>query len=565
LSSLFHFMRRISFYLLLLIAHSSITWAQEPGTKQPRPNIITILVDDMGFSDISCYGSEIPTPNLDALAAGGLRYKHCYNNARCCPTRASLLTGLYPHQIGIGHMAGGRQDENAFPGYAGRLTQRGTTAAEVLKQAGYWTCMVGKWHAGATPESLPAGRGFERSLNPIAGGFYFPDGKKADKILLNGEWVPGKGGQLPDQWYSSDLWTQFSLKFTQEAKDKSKPFYLYLAYNAPHFPLQAEAADIAAFRGKYKEGWDKLRTARHQRQKEMGLISDGWELPARPESIRAWDSLSEKEKDRFDHLMATYAACVSRMDRAVGNLIAGLKAQGQYENTLIFFLSDNGGCAETGPEGKTQGDPTQPRSNWNCGESWAFLQNTPFRRYKHDTHEGGIATPLIVHWPAGIQAKGDWRDEPVHLIDIVATAEAAAGVSHPTVYSGSPVLPLEGLDLRPSFEHPHFPPALERPLCFEHEGNAAIIQGRDKLVRHGQDGPWELYDLSLDRTEQHDLAAAEPEKAKKLLTTWQAWAQRTYVLPQPAIGKHQEGGDDEAMSEKNEARNKSDKKRRKKK
>ena len=497
-----------------------------------KPNIITILVDDMGFSDIGCYGGEIPTPNLDALAGGGLRYKQFYNNARCCPTRASLLTGVFPHQAGVGHMAG-RGTE--FPGYRGHLDERAMTLAQALQPNSYFTAMVGKWHVGNEPGSKPWERGFERSLSAVAGGFYFPSAAKAD-LFLNGEPAVSDGRQLPAQWYSSDLWTDFSLRFIDEAKAAKKPFYLYLAHNAPHFPLQAPAEDIAKFRGRYKAGWDRLREDRYAKQKFIGLIDSAWPLTPRPSQIQAWDSLSAEKQDSFDHLMAVYAACVSRMDMAVGDLVTGLKERGQFDNTLIFFMSDNGGNAESGPEGRMPGVPSDAASGWFCGESWAFLQNTPFRLYKHYMHEGGIASPLIVHWPAGIKAKGEWRNDPAQLIDVVATIADLTGTTFPIEFKGKPVLPLEGKSLAPTFTGAPIAGS-PRTLYWEHEGNASVREGDTKLVRKDATGAWELYDLTLDRTEQNNLAEQQPEKVKALSELWETWAKRALVFPQPESAK----------------------------
>jgi arylsulfatase len=515
-------MRNYSIISLVLLTIAATSQATE------RPNIITILVDDMGFSDIGCYGGEIPTPNLDALAAGGLRYKQFYNNARCCPTRASLLTGLHPHQAGIGHMAG-RTTE--FPGYRGHLDERAMTAAQALQPNGYFTAMVGKWHVGHEPGTNPWERGFERSLSAVAGGFYFHDDAKA-KLYLNGQLVSSDGTALPTKWYSTDLWTQYSLRFIDEARAANKPFYLYLAHNAPHFPLQAPAEDIAKFRGRYKAGWDKLGADRHARQKAIGLIDSEWAVTPRPAHILAWDSLSAEQQDKMDHLMAVYAATISRMDTAIGDLVAGLKERGQLDNTLIFFMSDNGGNAESGPDGRMPGDPTRATSDWFCGESWAFLQNTPFRLYKHYTHEGGIASPLIVHWPAGISAKNEWRNDPAQLIDIVATIADVSGVTFPTVLKGNPVLPLEGKSIAPTFAGQPIADS-SRSLFWEHEGNAAVREGDLKLVRKDKTGPWELYDLKADRTEQNNLAAQRPDQVKALSAKWESWAQRALVLPQP--------------------------------
>lgn len=501
-----------------------------------QPNIVVILVDDMGFSDLGCYGSEIPTPNLDALGANGLKFTQFYNTGRCCPTRASLLTGLYPHQAGVGHMT----DDKGAPGYQGRLNDRCLTIAEVLRPAGYFTALSGKWHVGQNLGVVPWERGFDRSLNAAAGGFYYPDSPKA-KLFLNGEPLKNDDPRLPKDWYSTDLWTTFGLTFIDEALAAKKPFYLHLCFNAPHFPLQAPAADIAKFRGTYKAGWGATRDARYAKQLKLGLIDTAWAKSPRPDVVDLWKSVSAEEQDRFDHLMATYAAVVHRMDKAVGDLVEGLRQRGVLDNTLILFMSDNGGNAEAGPKGKTAGDPSTAQSDWFCGMSWAFVENTPFRLFKHFNHEGGVATPLIAHWPAGIAAKGEWRTQPGHLIDIMATCADVGGATYPAEFSGKPILPMEGTSLVPAFANK----PLERDaLYWEHEGNAAVRVGDLKLVRRGRAGAWELYDLKADRTELHDLAAAQPDKAKELAARWDAWAARAQVKPYPdeGAGKKAKGG-----------------------
>lgn len=506
-----------------------------------KPNIVVILVDDMGFADLGCYGSEIPTPNLDALAKNGLRFTQFYNTGRCCPTRASLLTGLYSHQAGIGHMT----DDKGVPGYRGRLNDSCVTIAEVLRPAGYFTAMTGKWHVGQNLGVTPWGRGFDRSLNAAAGGFYFGGGDKAKaKLFLNSEAIANDDPRLPKDWYSTDLWTAFGLRFIDEALAAKKPFYLHLCHNAPHFPLQAPAEAIAKFRGKYKEGWGALRDARIARQKELGIIDAAWEKAPRPPAIKLWKDHTPEEQDRFDHLMAVYAATVHRMDQAIGDLVNGIKQRGVLENTLILFMSDNGGNAESGPNGRTDGDPTKAASNWFCGESWAFLQNAPFRKYKHYNHEGGIASPLIAHWPAGMKTMRQGDEEtgrlvhaPAHLIDIMATCVDASGANYPKEHNGRAIMPMEGVSLKPLLVSESESLPVSRSLFWEHEGNAAVRHGDLKLVRTGRNGPWELYDLKTDRTEQHDLAAAQPEKVKELAAEWQKWAERAYVLPYPGEGK----------------------------
>ena len=357
----------------------------------------------MGFSDLGCYGSEIPTPNIDRLAAGGVRFTQMYNTARCSPSRACLLTGLYPHQAGMGYL-----DDMVIPnsrGTQGRLNDESATIAEVLRPAGYFTAMTGKWHLGQPHGTPPWERGFERSFNSPAGGIYFPRQKNRPnaKFYLDGRELSTSGPELGDSWYSTDLWTQYAMRFIDEAREQKKPFFLYLAHNAPHFPLMAPEEDIQRFRGKFMQGWDKLRQARYERQLASGLIDAKWKMSERPPDVTAWDSLDAREKDRYDHMFAIYAAALARVDRNVGKLADHLKESGILDNTLILFVSDNGGNAESGPQGRYEGEhPGSPDSAVFIGMNWATLSNTPFRRYKHFTHEGGVATPLIAHWPAGI-------------------------------------------------------------------------------------------------------------------------------------------------------------------
>jgi arylsulfatase len=516
-------MKSLRYFLL-----SALLLASASQRAEAKPNIVVILVDDMGWADLGCYGGEIPTPNLDTLAKGGLKFTQFYNTGRCCPTRASLLTGLYPHQAGVGHMT----DNKGVPGYQGHLNDSCVTIAEVLKPAGYFTAMAGKWHVGQNLGVTPWGRGFDRSLNAAAGGFYLPESGKA-KLFLNGEDIANDDARLPKGWYSTDLWTTFGLKFIDEALAEKKPFYLHLCHNAPHFPLQAPAEEIAKFRGKYRAGWGAIRDARYARQLELGIIDKSWAKAPRPKEVLAWKDVSAEEQDRYDHLMATYAAVVHRMDKAVGDLVAGLKQRGVLDNTLILFMSDNGGNAESGPKGKTNGDPTKAHSDWFCGMSWAFVENTPFRLYKHYNHEGGIATPLIAHWPAGIPAKGEIRTQPAHLIDIMSTCADVGGATYPKEFKGRPITPMEGRSLVGAFAGR---PIERDALYWEHEGNAAVRVGDMKLVRNGRNGAWELYDLKADRTELHNLAAAQPDKAKELAAKWEAWAVRAHVKPYPDGG-----------------------------
>jgi arylsulfatase len=500
----------------------------------PRPNIVVMLVDDMGFSDIGCYGSEIPTPNLDKLAAGGLRFTQFYNTARCCPTRASLLTGLYSHQAGVGHMTEDRGED----GYRGDLNHRCVTIAEVLRTAGYRTAMTGKWHVTkhvnpaneAQKFNWPLQRGFEHYFGIIQGGAdYF---RPSPLTCENQRVQPGDG------FYTTDAFVDNAIRFVDQG-DAAKPFFLYIAFNAPHFPLMAPQDEIAKFRGKYKIGWDRLRAERHARQIELGVVDRAWALSPRPPAVAAWDQLAPAEQDRFDHIMAIYAAVVAHMDRAVGRFAAALGQRKLLDNTLILFLSDNGANAESGPNGRLEGKlPGATQSVVFEGQSWATLSNTPLRRYKHYNHEGGIATPLIVHWPQRVTTPGELRKQPGHVVDIMATCVDVAGAKYPAEFRGQPIQPMEGKSLLPALEDK---PIRRDAIYWEHEGNAAIRAGDWKLVRLGRGGPWELYDLKTDRTELHDLAGAKPELARELAAKWDAWARRAHVKPYPNDGAKKAG------------------------
>lgn len=520
-------MKNISLLASALLATFTPLFAQSE-----KPNIVVLLVDDMGWSDLGCYGSELKTPNIDQLAKDGLRFTQFYNGARCCPTRASLLTGLYAHQAGVGHMTDERKDESGqvYPGYSGRLNDTSVTIAEVLGEAGYLTAMTGKWHVGQNFGVKPDERGFQRTLTAAAGGFFFPEAKNA-RLFYNGKDIGSNGEPLPKDWYSSDLWTTFGLKFIDEAIAAKKPFFLYTGHNAPHFPLQAPAEDIARWRGKFKGGWDKLRQERYQRQIAAGLIDKNWPLSPRPEGVPAWDSLTAEQQDRYDHLMAVYAAVLERMDRAVGDLVNGLKQRGQLDNTLLLFLSDNGGNAEAGVQGRSDGKNLgDANSTVFIGQCWATLNNTPFTRYKHYTDEGGISTPFIAHWPKGIAAdqRGALEKQPGHIIDILATCVDVAGATYPQTFKGKTITPRAGISLQPAFKHEKL--ARNQPLFWEHEGNRAVRYGDLKLVAL-ENQPWRLYDLTADRSEQNDLASSRPEIVKSLSEKWQSWAAASDVLP----------------------------------
>lgn len=489
-----------------------------------KPNIILMMADDMGFSDLGCYGSEIPTPNLDRLAKGGVRFTQFYNAARCCPTRASLLTGLHPHQAGIGHMV----NDRGIPSYQGYLNDRCVTIGEALREGGYTTLMTGKWHVGEQKPHWPKDRGFDRYFGLVSGSsnFYRVTAERPlvdeDKVLRPKD----------DSFYLTDLFTDHALKFLDENGRGPKPFFLYTAFTSPHWPLHAPPEDVARHRGKYKIGWDELRRRRHARMIEMGIVDKRWPMTERDADVPAWDSV--KDKDNQDLLMSVYAAQIDRMDQNIGRILAKVKELGQESNTLILFLADNGGCAEVVDRGKPGVPAGGPDSFLSYGPPWANASNTPFRLYKHWVHEGGIATPLIAYWPDKIKQGGKLTHQPGHLPDIMATCLDVSGTPYPATYKGRPVTPLEGRSLLPVLEgkrragHPH--------ICWEHEGNRAIRQGKWKLVAQFRK-PWELYDLEADRTEMRNLAEKNPAKVKELSGLWDAWAQRCGVVPFDSLGK----------------------------
>ena len=518
--------RLISSTLALLF----LSLAALPAPAAERPNIIVMMVDDMGFSDFGCYGSEIRTPNIDALAAGGLRFTQFYNTGRCCPTRASLLTGLYPHQAGVGHMT----NDRGHDGYRGDLNRRCVTIAEVLGSAGYGTYMVGKWHvtknmtarSDEDKHNWPRQRGFDRYFGTItgAGSFFTPKTLTRDNTPVT---------KFPKGFFYSDAINDTAGEFITEhvKRTPDKPFFCYVAHTAPHWPLHAKPQDIERYVGKYSKGWDVVRAERHKRQIKMGLVKSQWKITARDSKAKAWDELDAKRQENMDRRMAIYAAQIDTVDQGVGRLVETLKKLGQFDNTLILLLADNGGCAEGGIWGfdrNKTGKLGSDESFSSYGLSWANASNTPFREYKHWVHEGGISTPLIAHWPAKIKDAGKLRHQPGHLIDIMATCVDVSGAKYPTKYKGHKIKPREGKSLLPAFENK---PIDREAIYWEHEGNRAVRVGQWKLVAKGARGPWELYDLEADRTETNNLAEKEPRRTRRMAKLWQLWAERANVLP----------------------------------
>jgi len=504
--------------------------ARAQSRDAERPNIVLIMADDMGFSDIGCYGGEVHTPNLDGLAEGGLRFTQFYNGARCCPTRASLTTGLYAHQAGIGHMVG----DKGYPAYQGYLNDRCVTIAEALKPAGYRTLMSGKWHVGEARPHWPTDRGFDRYFGLISGGANYFDPTKAkakgvrrQMALDDQPYEPPKEG-----FYMTDAFSDHAVKFIDQYGRDEKPFFLYLPYTAPHWPLHAWPEDIAKYKGKYLKGWDQLREQRRRRMVKMGIIRDTWKLT--PRDTQTWPWADEKDKELMDLKMAVYAAQIERMDYGIGRVLKKIKEIGAEKNTLVMFLADNGGCAEGGPKGfdnrKNGLPPGGVDSYMSYGLSWANAGNTPFRRYKHWVHEGGIATPFIAYWPAVIEKGGALTREVGHIIDVMATCLDAAGAEYPKTHKGKELTPLEGKSLLPIFRDGRR--RGHEAIFWEHEGNRAVRQGKWKLVSaHG--GPWELYDLEADRTELNNLAGKHSKKVATLKSLYDAWAKRCGVQAWP--------------------------------
>lgn len=570
-------MNLISKYLFVVTLVFLCSCSPEEKSNSPRtlvkdgpPNIVLIMGDDMGWSDIGCYGGEINTPRLDALAANGLRFTQFYNTARCCPTRASLLTGLYPQQAGIGHMV----NDRGTPAFKGDLSYNAVTIAEALKDAGYSTYLSGKWHV--TPyvvddpdkHNWPLQRGFDKFFGMVSGAGSLYDPRS---LTLQNEYVAPREG-----FYSTTDFTDHAIDCIQQHVGEN-PFFLYVSYQAAHWPMHAPAEAIAKYKGKYDSGWDVVRSNRYKKLKEMGLCDTDWELTPRDSFVDPW---SEQIPDRDWEIanMETYAAMTTLMDEGIGRIVDKLEEEGKLDNTIIFYLQDNGACAEElewvdeqphpdsleamkpgelqwrmiptiTRDGKPvtiqkDGWPGGPESYTAYGLNWANASNTPFREYKHWVHEGGISTPLIAHWPDGIQAKGELRTEPTHLIDIMSTCVDIGGGSYPETYNQNKIQPMEGKSLLPAFNNE----SLDRKAIYwEHEGNRAVRMGKWKLISKSrkQDSyvwdktdvleldNWELFDMEKDRTEMNDLASTNPDLVKEMADMWLIWGKRTGIIPRP--------------------------------
>ncbi len=521
----------------------------ESSDAPKRPNIVVVMVDDMGFSDIGCYGGEAQTPTIDALAKNGLRFTQFYNAARCCPTRASLLTGLYPHKTGMGFMTA---RDFKKPGYRADINRQCLTIAEVLRPAGYQTYMAGKWHIchnfapDGPKDAWPSQRGFDRFYGTL--------------IAAGSQWNPPTlmEGNTPVEatgdFHYTEAMTDKAMQFIREG-DAKKPFFLYLAYTAPHWPLHARERDIKKYRGRYKEGWDAIREARRAKLVKEGILDPKWKLSPLEKKTPAWDKLPDREWEQSR--MEAFTAMIDHVDQNVGRLVAQLKERGELDNTLILFLSDNGGDAQEhmggmiGATGKPwaymryvplytkdkrpviAGDvpgikPGPDNTYAGYGIKWANISNTPFNKYKKYAHEGGISTPLVAHWPAGISAKNELRRQCAHVIDVMATCVDVSGADYPKTKDGKAIHPLDGTSLLPIFAGK----TIERDtLCWEHQGNYAIRKGDWKLVSAWPDNVVELYNMKDDRTETTNLAGRYPEKVKAMQAEYDAWAKKSWVLP----------------------------------
>ncbi|SDJ98080.1 arylsulfatase [Catalinimonas alkaloidigena] len=535
-------------------------------TSDRRPNLVLIMADDLGYSDLGCYGGEVQTPNLDQLAANGLRFTQFYNTSRCCPTRASLLTGLYNHQAGIGDMT----TETNQPGYRGHLVESSVTLAEVLQEAGYHTGMVGKWHVANTivqddPEAqlawlnhqefhpefspleqYPVNRGFEKYYGNLWGVVDFFD----PFSLVNGTEAVR---DVPDDYYHTDAINDSASAYIRQFSQDDRPFFLYVAHTAPHWPLQALPEDIARYEDTYTAGWDAIREARYRRLVELGLIdSTRYPLSPRWKEELTWDANPDREWDA--RAMAVHAAMVDRMDQGLGRMIATLKETGEWDNTLILFLSDNGAspedCMRYGPgfdrPGQTRdGEPIAypvdkrldalpgPQTTFaSIGERWANVANTPFRYWKMESYEGGVHTPMIAHWPDGITArKGSITSQVGHVMDFMATFVELAQTQYPTTYRNRNITPMAGVSLVPILKGET---REGHPVLFnEHMGGRYVRRGAWKQVALDATSDWELYRISEDGAETRNLAAQHPDVVQALDSLWQEWAQTHDVLPKP--------------------------------
>lgn len=508
----------------------------QPTPTIPKPpNVVVIMADDMGFSDIGSYGGEIQTPYIDLLAQKGLRFTQFYNAGRCCPTRASLLTGVYPHQAGMGSMVssvGSTPEEGPYQGY---LNNQSVTMAEVLRVVNYRTYMSGKWHVGEKQEHWPLKRGFDRYFGLISGASSYyeiiEDQPRIRRIALDDEvWEPPETG-----FYMTDAITNYATRFIREHIEEHRrrtPFFLYVAYTAPHWPLHALPNDIAKYDGVYDIGWDSLRIQRFNRLKQLGIIEASTKLPERPASIPAWDEIEDKEL--WSKRMEVYAAMIDRMDQGVGRIIKALDETRSLRNTIIFFLSDNGGSPED-VTGRNLHDSTRvvgARGSYDAyREPWANVSNTPFQYYKAWMHEGGISTPFIAYWGNGIESPGRIIHDQGHVVDIMSTiVEVSRGI-YPSEVNGNPIVPLQGKSLVPIFNGENHDG--HDAMYWEHNGRKAMRKDYWKIVAPRNTDEWELYNLQADRNELSDLSSTYPELVAQMKQEWNIWADSVGVFLRP--------------------------------
>ena len=553
--------------------------------EDKRPNILVILADDLGYSDLGCYGGEIETPNLDALAENGMRFNSFYNTSRSCPTRASLLTGLYQHQAGIGRMT----FNDHLRGYEGTLSHNAVTIAEVLGEAGYNTGMIGKWHIAETPlkeraeqrkwlahqvyypeftdkKNYPTHRGFQDFYGTIYGVVDYFD----PFSLVNGE-EPVK--EVPDDYYITQALSDSAVNYINRYAESDKPFFMYLSYTAPHWPLHALPEDIAKYEDTYKVGWEAIRNKRYERMKELGIFPGQDDYLSERQFKDKWEDNPTQEWDA--RAMAVHAAMVDRMDQGIGQVIEALRETGQLNNTLIIFMSDNG-CSNEDAQHYAPGENDRPdmtrdgkqivyprkkkvlpgpqTTYASIGAKWANVANTPFRFWKARQYEGGICTPMIAHWPKGIAKKfrGEMNASKGHVMDIMATCVDLANATYPEKYNGNDIIPMEGKSLVPIFAegtrdgHEY--------IGFEHFNERAFLsQDGWKIVGPGKKAAWELYNLNEDRTEMHNLAAQYPEKVAEMAKAYEEWAERCFVVPYPGQQEDERRAAEEKAAKEQEA------------
>ena len=493
--------------------------------QSKQPNIVLIMADDMGYSDLGCYGSEISTPNIDKLAMKGIRFNRIYNSSRCCPTRASMLTGMYPHNAGVGNMTLPSGEEGEKGPYQGYLGRDAITIAEALKSAGYNSYLTGKWHVGEGLENWPLQRGFDRYFGLISGASsYFEliknQKRKRQMALDNDPWEPPT-----EDFYMTDAITEHAIEWINDPKrEDNTPFFLYVAYTAPHWPLHALPQDIAKYNGKYDIGWDSIRLKRYHNLKELGLINESTMLSMRPEKIPSWQDVENKEE--WANRMEVYAAMIDRMDQGIGLIIDELEKQGELENTLIVFLSDNGASKED-IDKRGLNDPNVPigsRGSYTAyKEPWANVSNTPYRFYKKSVFEGGIASPFIAHWPAKIKKTGQIVDQLAHVSDFLPTFLNTAEVDYPNEYNNNSIKPVSGISLLPVLLTNEIIP--REALYWEHAGNKAVRDGEWKLVANSW-GEWELYDMDNDGSETNNLAEIYSDTLHIMVEKYNTWAKK---------------------------------------